>query len=497
MGWKATLIKPYAHFTSARIKRWALNPLPTQANVLENLLEKGRQTAFGKDHKLEQVRTHQELTQAVPLRDYEELVPYIDRIKQGEQSVLWPGRPQYFAKTSGTTSGVKYIPITKDSAPNHVGSAVQSVLLYMAETGNSKPIDHRMLFLSGSPELERMGDILTGRLSGIVNHHIPLYLQRNRVPSYKTNIIEDWEQKVDAIVAETLKMSMGLISGIPPWVQMYFDRIQERTGKKVMEVFPNFNLLVYGGVNFEPYAKRMWESIGRKVDTIETYPASEGFLAYQDSQQAEGMLLLLNSGIYFEFVPVTELDSASPSRLSLAEVKTGVNYAIVLYSNAGLWGYVLGDTVKFTSTLPYRIVVTGRTKHYISAFGEHVISEEVDRALANTMKYHPEVKVAEYSVAPQVSPAEGLPHHEWFIEFSQMPANMPAFERRLDEQMRRCNTYYDDLVKGAVLEPLRIRALRQGAFIDYMRSLGKLGGQNKVPRLSNTRVLANELEQYA
>jgi hypothetical protein len=209
------------------------------------------------------------------------------------------------------------------------------------------------------------------------------------------------------------------------------------------------------------------------------------------------MLLLLNSGIYFEFVPVSELDSTNPSRLSLAEVKTGVNYAIVLYSNAGLWGYVLGDTVKFTSTLPYRIVVTGRTKHYISAFGEHVISEEVDRALANTMKYHPEVKVAEYSVAPQVSPAEGLPHHEWFIEFSQMPANMPAFERRLDEQMRRCNTYYDDLVKGAVLEPLRIRALRQGAFIDYMRSLGKLGGQNKVPRLSNTRVLANELEQYA
>lgn len=497
MGWKAALIKPYAHLKRASIRRWALYPHATQAAVLENLLEKGRQTAFGKDHKLDQVRSHAELTQAVPLRDYEDLKPYIDRVIQGEQSVLWPGRPLYYAKTSGTTSGIKYIPITKDSAPNHVGSAVDSVLCYIAETGKASIMDNRMLFLSGSPELEKVGDVLTGRLSGIVNHHIPLYLSRHRVPSYKVNIIEDWEHKVDKIVEETLKLPMGLVSGIPPWVQMYFDRIQERTGKKPSEVFPNLSLLVYGGVNFEPYAKRLWDSIGRKLDSIETYPASEGFLAYQDSQQAEGMLLLLNSGIYYEFIPTTELDKPNPMRLNVSQVSVGTNYAIVLYSNAGLWGYVLGDTVRFTSTTPYRIVVTGRIKHFISAFGEHVIAEEVDRALANTMKYHPEVKVAEYTVAPLVTPVEGLPHHEWFIEFSQAPANLPAFERRLDEQMRKANTYYDDLIKGNVLEPLHVRPLRQGAFIDYMRSVGKLGGQNKVPRLSNDRGLAGELELYA
>jgi len=496
MGWKATFIKPYAHLKRGSIRQWAAHPHPTQAGVLEQLLTSGKDTAFGKDHKLEQVKTYQEFSQAVPLRDYEELKPYIDRVIAGEQSVLWPGRPLYYAKTSGTTSGTKYIPITKASAPNHVGSAVDSVLCYIAETGNASVMDNRMLFLSGSPELEKVGDVLTGRLSGIVNHHIPLYLSRHRVPSYKVNIVEDWEQKVDEIVTETLQLSMGLISGIPPWVQMYFDRITERTGKKPKDVFPNMSLLVYGGVNFEPYAKRMWESIGRTLDSIETYPASEGFLAYQDSRDAEGMLLLLKSGIYYEFIPTTELDKPSPTRLNIEQVKKGVNYAIVLNSNAGLWGYVLGDTVRFTSTSPYRIIVTGRTKHYISAFGEHVIAEEVDTALANTMKYHPEVKVAEYSVAPQVTPAEGLPRHEWYIEFSQAPANLPAFERRLDEQMRKANTYYDDLIKGNVLEPLHVRRLRTGAFVDYMRSVGKLGGQNKVPRLSNNRALADDLEPY-
>lgn len=477
----------------ARQKRWAALPLQTQAAVFEQLLAKGAQTAFGREHKLSQVRNHKEFTEAVPLTDYEGFKHYIERIKQGEDSVIWPGRPVYFAKTSGTTSGTKYIPITKDSVPNHVNSAVGSVLSYFVETGNFKPMDHRMLYLSGSPELEKHNDILVGRLSGIANHHIPYYLQRSRMPSYQTNCIEDWELKIDRVVDETLKRSMGLISGIPPWVQMYFDKIVERTGKRVMDVFPNFSLLVYGGVNFEPYAKRMFETIGRKVDTIETYPASEGFLAYQDSQHAEGMLLLLNSGIFYEFIPVSELDSANPTRLQISDVQTGVNYAIVLNSNAGLWGYVLGDTVRFTSTRPYRVVVTGRTKHFISAFGEHVISEEVDKALANTMLYHPEAKVSEFHVAPNVAPKDGLPRHEWYIEFSTPPANLPAFERRLDEQLCKLNTYYDDLIKGRVLEPLQIIQLRQGAYIEYMRKIGKLGGQNKVPRLANNRDLANEL----
>jgi acyl-CoA synthetase (AMP-forming)/AMP-acid ligase II len=418
-------------------------------------------------------------------------------VKEGKHNILWKGLPIYFAKTSGTTSGAKYIPITKDSIDNHIDTARNALLCYMAETGNTAFASGKLIFLSGSPELERVGGIATGRLSGIVNHHVPAYLRSNQLPSYETNCIEDWEQKLDAIVSETVLQDMTLISGIPPWVQMYFDKLESTTGKKVGELFPNFNVMVQGGVNFEPYKAKLFESIGRKIDTVELFPASEGFFAFQDVQNESGLLLNTNSGIFFEFIPANEIFSENPTRLCLQEVELGVNYALIINSNAGLWGYNIGDTVKFVSIDPYKIVVTGRIKHFISAFGEHVIGEEVEAALLQVAA-QTNASITEFTVAPFVAGLDtlGKSYHEWFIAFEKAPSNLEDFAAKLDAAMRQQNVYYDDLIKGAILEPLKIRPLQNDAFVQYMRSIGKLGGQNKVPRLSNDRVLADALSNF-
>jgi hypothetical protein len=421
---------------------------------------------------------------------------WIDKIKEGRHNILWKGKPIYLAKTSGTTSGTKYIPITKDSIPNHINTARNALLCYMAETGNTGFADGKLIFLSGSPELERVGGIPTGRLSGIVNHHVPKYLRANQMPSYETNCIEDWETKLNKIVDETINKNMTLISGIPPWMQMYFDELIKRSGKKVGELFPNFSVMVQGGVNFEPYKAKLFESVGRKIDCIELFPASEGFFAFQDSQNAEGLLLNTNSGIYFEFVPAAEIFNDKPTRISLKDVKVGENYAMVINSNAGLWGYNLGDTVKFLSTHPFRLVVTGRTKHFISAFGEHVIGEEVEYSILKAADEE-KVHITEFTVAPFVSKNDGKSYHEWFIEFENRPGDINSFAHKVEDNLRKKNVYYDDLISGNILSPLKITAVRKNGFIDYMKSIGKLGGQNKVPRLSNDRKIADELIKWS
>lgn len=466
-----------------------------QENILKNLLKTGKATEIGQDAWLGKVTDYAGYRQAMPIRDYEQLKPWIEKIKEGRHNVLWKGKPIYFAKTSGTTSGVKYIPITKDSIPNHINTARNALLCYMAETGNTKFADGKLIFLSGSPELERVGGIPTGRLSGIVNHHVPKYLRTNQMPSYETNCIDDWETKLARIVDETIQQNMTLISGIPPWMQMYFDELIKRSGKKVGELFPNFSVMVQGGVNFEPYKAKLMESIGRKVDTIELFPASEGFFAFQDSQDAEGLLLNTNSGIFFEFVPAGEIFNENPTRLSLRDVKVGENYALLITSNAGLWSYNLGDTVRFVSTEPYRLVVTGRTKHFISAFGEHVIGEEVEYCMQQ-VAMEEQVHVTEFTVAPFVNKDAGKSYHEWYVEFENRPADLDAFAAKLDQYLRKKNVYYDDLVGGNILSPLKIIPMRKNGFIDYMRSIGKLGGQNKVPRLSNDRTIAEQLHQW-
>jgi len=467
-----------------------------QENILNQLLKVGKGTEYGKSVGLDKVTKYEEFKQAIPIQDYEQMRPWINKIKEGKHNVLWKGRPIYLAKTSGTTSGTKYIPITKDSIPNHINTARNALLCYMAETGNTRFADGKLIFLSGSPELERVFDIPTGRLSGIVNHHVPKYLRSNQMPSYETNCIEDWETKLNKIVDETIKQDMTLISGIPPWMQMYFDELIKRRGKKVGELFPNFSVMVQGGVNFEPYKAKLLESIGRKIDCIELFPASEGFFAFQDSQDAEGLLLNTNSGIYFEFIPAAEIYNDNPTRLSLKDVKVGENYAMIINSNAGLWGYNLGDTVKFVSTDPYRLVVTGRTKHFISAFGEHVIGEEVEYSILRAAEEE-HVQITEFTVAPFVSKNEGKSYHEWFIEFENRPGDINSFANKVEFNLRKKNVYYDDLISGNILSPLKITAVRKNGFIDYMKSIGKLGGQNKVPRLSNDRKIADELAKWS
>jgi len=493
MGIRSLLAKPVAAYIAAETKKWSSNPFQYQQKVFDNLISKGQSTAFGRDHDLGSVKNYDDFRKRVPVRDYEQLKPYIERVLKGESDVLWRGKPKYFAKTSGTTSGTKYIPITQDSVSNHFNSARDAALNYIHETGNSAYLDGGLIFLSGSPVLSEKAGIKTGRLSGIVNHEIPAVIRSNQKPSYAVNCIEDWEEKLERIVDETLHADMRMISGIPPWVQMYFDRIRARTGKTIKEVFPNFSLFIYGGVNFEPYRAKLIESIGKKIDSIETYPASEGFIAYQDAQAEPGLLLLLNTGIFFEFIPVEEYFNQNPRRFTIEEVELGKNYALIINNNAGLWGYSIGDTVKFVSKRPYRILVTGRIKHFISAFGEHVIGEEVERAMKLTMEKFRDVEIVEFTVGPQVTPAEGLPHHEWLIEFATEPQDTDAFSAELDEQLRHLNVYYDDLITGNILRPLRIRSMRRNAFIDYMKSIGKLGGQNKVPRLSNDRQVADAL----
>ena len=493
---KSFLAKPYASIIHSKIRKGMATAVADQQSILQQLIKAGGKTTFGKEHKLGEAKSYDEYKQAIPIRDYEGFRPYIEQIKNGQQNVLWRGKPIYFAKTSGTTSGVKYIPITKDSISNHINTARNALLCYMVESGNTGFANGKMIFLSGSPVLERVGNIPTGRLSGIVNHFVPKYLRGNQLPSYETNCIDDWEEKLGKIVEETKNQDMSLISGIPPWMQMYFDWLMEKSGgKKIKELFPNLQVIVHGGVNFEPYRAKLFDSLGGPVDTIETFPSSEGFFAFQDTLDKEGLLLNTNSGIFYEFIPAGEIFNENPTRLSLADVKVGENYALIINSNAGLWGYNIGDTVRFVSTEPYRLVVTGRIKHYISAFGEHVIGEEVDQAILEAAKEH-QAHIIEFTVAPRIQVDGELPYHEWFIEFEKTPDDMNAFEAAIDNQLRRKNIYYEDLITGGILQPLKVRVLKRQGFREYMKSEGKLGGQNKVPRLSNDRNIVDALEQW-
>ncbi len=495
MSLKSLLALPFALKVKKGIDKWAAKPIETQECVFQNLINTAVATEFGKDHNFVSIRNHQDFVKQVPVRDYEQLRSYVDKVVAGEENILWPKKPLYFAKTSGTTSGAKYIPITKESMPTHIANARNAIMCYIAETKSTKFVDGKMIFLQGSPVLSEQNGINLGRLSGIVAHYVPKYLLKNRLPSWETNCIDDWETKVNAIVEETVSENMSIISGIPSWVQMYFEKLVEKTNKPVGELFKNFNLFIYGGVNYEPYRNKFENLIGRKVDSIELYPASEGFFAFQDSQQEKGMLLQLNSGIFYEFIEVADFSSEAPKRLTIKDVEVGVNYVMIISTTAGLWGYNIGDTVQFTSIKPYRVIVSGRIKHFISAFGEHVIGKEVEQALQEAVS-GTEIRINEFTVAPQINPNEGLPYHEWFVEFENEPENMEAFSLLIDAALQQQNTYYFDLIEGKVLRPLVVTKIIKNGFQNYMKSIGKLGGQNKLPRLSDNRQIADKLSKF-
>lgn len=496
MGLKSIFAVPIAKRIRKRIYKWASEPEKTQQKVFKKLITEAKNTVFGKDHSFSIISSHQEFTKHVPVRDYEALKPYVEKILEGSSGVLWKGKPLYFAKTSGTTSGAKYIPITKASMPYHIKSARNALLMYIAETGKADFVNGKLIFLQGSPIIDKIKGIKTGRLSGIVAHYVPKYLQKNRMPSWETNCIDDWETKVERIVEETLREDMTLISGIPSWVQMYFEKLTLKTGKKIKNIFPNFNLFVYGGVNYEPYRNKFEKMIGKKVDSIELFPASEGFFAFQDKQDQKGMLLLLNNGIFYEFIIADEFFDENPTRITVKDVEIGVNYAMIISTNAGLWAYNIGDTVEFTSLKPHRIIVTGRIKHFISAFGEHVIAKEVEQALKESVSGN-NIVVNEFTVAPQTNPEKGLPYHEWFVEFENEPENLENFATNINNSMQNQNSYYFDLINGKILRPLIVTRVKKGGFKEYMKSIGKLGGQNKVARLSNDRKIADSLKKWS
>ena len=494
MSLKSFGAKLFAKYIASQIKSWSSRPVETQLKVFKELVAEGRKTKFGQDHDFDTIKTFEDFFKRVPIQDYEGLKSYIDKAVDGEENVLWPGKPLYFAKTSGTTSGAKYIPLTKASIPNHTNAARNAILCYIAETGNSKFVDGKMIFLQGSPKLDKKNGIYFGRLSGIVAHFIPAYLQKNRLPSWVTNSIPDWNKKIDAIVEETYNQDMTIISGIPSWVQTYFEKLNQKTDKTISELFPNFQLFIYGGVNYEPYRSKFEDLIGDSVDSIELYPASEGFFAFQDTRTEEGMLLQLDSGMFYEFIKADEFFEDDPEILTIGDVEVGVNYVMVISTNAGLWRYNVGDTVMFTNTSPYRLKVSGRIKHFTSAFGEHVIAQEVEKSIITASKEF-DVQINEFTVAPQINPEEGLPYHEWFIEFQKEPKDLEAFRIRIDELVQEQNAYYNDLIKGRMLKTLVITKVPKNGFQEYMKSVGKLGGQNKVPRLSNDRKIADELEK--
>lgn len=471
------------------------NAEKNQEDLLLSLVNTAQKTLFGREHDFENIHSVKEFQDRVPVADYEDLKPYIERVKKGQANILWTETPEYFAKTSGTTSGSKYIPISKEGMPFQIAGAQSALFHYISKKNNADFVNGKMIFLQGSPELEEVFGIKTGRLSGIVAHHIPNYLQKNRLPSWETNIMEDWETKVDKIIEETEHENMTLISGIPPWLIMYFEKLTEKHGKKIKQLFPNLQLIVTGGVNYEPYRDKMEELLGGKVDIVQTFPASEGFFAFQDDYTKEGLLLLTNHGIFYEFIPLEEYGKPGARRLTLKEIKLHKDYALILTTNSGLWAYSIGDVVRFISKDPYRVLVSGRTKHFTSAFGEHVIAFEVEEALKATLEKYP-AQITEFHLAPQVNPTEGLPYHEWLIEFEKEPEHLEAFRDELDQQLRARNTYYDDLISGNILQKLQITRLKKNAFHEYAKSQGKLGGQNKTPRLANDRKIANLLEIY-
>ena len=489
-SFKSYFAKLFAAKIARKINAWAQNPLQTQERVFKSLIKSASQTTFGKDHAFSQIKNHDDFVSRVPVRDYEDLKPYIHRVVNGESDILWSGKPLYFAKTSGTTSGAKYIPITDVSIKAQVEASRNAVLMYIHETGKSDFVDGQWIFLQGSPVLTEKKGIKTGRLSGISAHYVPSYLLKNRMPSWETNCIEDWETKVDAIVEETLIKDMRAVAGIPSWVQMYFEKLVQKRQQKVGDIFKNLELFIFGGVNYEPYRNKFEALIGRKIDSVELYPASEGFFAFQDRQHKTGMLLQLDSGIFYEFIEADQFFDKNPKRITLNSVKLGVNYVIIISTNAGLWAYNIGDTIKFTSLFPFRVVISGRIKHFISAFGEHVIAQEVDQAMIQAVK-GTSVRVTEFTVAPQISPDVGLPYHEWLVEFEDPPYDLELFANTIDKELKNQNSYYFDLIEGKVLQPLKISLVKEGGFRDYMKTIGKLGGQNKIPRLSNDRKIAS------
>jgi hypothetical protein len=487
------LVRQLARIRYGRIQRAVAQPERVQRQTLMKLIHRARHTQWGRRFSYETIESVEDYQGRVPLGTYQDFEPYWAQSLKGVWDVTWPGPVRYFAITSGTTSGNKLIPISPDGWRSNQRAGLDTVVLYMIPTGDTRLFDGKFLFLGGSTSLQDTGHgTYIGDMSGIQTVRLPWYLRHLYSPGREVAAIENWEEKIVRIAEVASKQDIRGISGIPSWMVILFETVLEVTGKRhVRDVWPNLRLLIHGGVDFSPYRADFRERLGDDVTFFEVYPASEGFVAMTGDLERHDLLLMLDYGIFYEFVRVDELESPSPTRLPVWEVDTETNYAIVLSTNSGLWSYVLGDTVRFTGLEPHTIRITGRTRHFLSAFGEHLIVEEVEDALSRACTAF-DADIQDYTVAPLYPEAERrVPAHQWLIEFRSLPGDLAAFARRVDERVRERNDDYAAHRSGAGMLVPEVVALPKGCIYEVMKRRGKLGGQNKLPRLQNNRELAD------
>lgn len=473
-------------------------PFEVQTDALRHLLEKAAETDFGREHGFHNVVSREDFRRLVPLQDYDSLKPYIDRHRKGESNVLWPTPIRWFAKSSGTTSGrSKFIPVSQEALEDcHFKGGKDMLGIYCHNFPDTQLFSGKGLSIGGSHRVdESNADVFYGDLSAVLLQNLPLWTELYRTPKLEVALMDEWESKLDEMVRITLGQDITNIQGVPSWTLVLLQKVLEVSGKKtVREVWPNLEVFFHGAVSFLPYRRQFEAIIGNPgMNYMETYNASEGFFAMQDRPESDELLLMLDYGIYYEFIPMEEWDSPEPQTLLLEEVQVGCNYALVITTNAGLWRYRIGDTVMFTSLNPHRIHVTGRTKHFINAFGEEVIIENAEQALRMACE-RTGALVREYTAGPLYLDGNAKGRHEWLIEFAKPPDDMNHFTETLDIGLKSINSDYEaKRYRDMVLQMPLVRSLPKGTFYDWLRGKGKLGGQHKVPRLSNDRRYLDEI----
>lgn len=498
MGIISPAIKSFLKLRTSVIDNFMLNPIDTQLRVFNNLIGTAQFTEYGKKYDFQHINSIADFQRQVPLNDYESLKPYIQKILEGNQNILWPSEITWFAKSSGTTSDKsKFIPVSKEALDdNHFKSGKDAVALYISKNPDSQITTGKCLVIGGSHQLNQLSeDTFYGDLSAVMMQNMPWSGQFLRTPDLSIALMEEWEEKIEMIAQSTIHENVTFITGVPTWTIVLFKRILEITGaKNILEVWPNLELYLHGGVSFKPYKEQFKKFIpSDNMHYMDSYNASEGFFASQDLQEEDGMLLFLNHGIFYEFIPMDEFGKAEPKVLTLKEVKLNTNYAIVITTNTGLWRYIIGDTIQFTSLYPFRIKVSGRTTFYLNAFGEEVIVDNADNAIAKACAVTGAV-VNDYSAAPVFMTGESNGTHEWIIEFEQLPCPLEQFVSEMDKALKAINSDYEaKRYKDIALRMPIVHIMPKGGFALWLKDKNKLGGQHKIPRLSNDRRIIEEM----
>lgn len=494
-------ISKFARLRLNAIEQWMEHPVETQRNVLQHLITQGQYTEFGRKYQLNKTFRIRDFKEAVPIHSYDDLKPFIDQMMQGEEHVLWNTPVEWFAKSSGTTSDrSKFIPLSQQSLDeNHYQASKDLLTLYYHHYPDSDLLTGKGLVIGGSHQVGQLNeDIRFGDLSAVLLQNTPFWGNWLRTPELSIALMDEWETKIESLAQSTILENVTSVSGVPTWTLVLFKRILEITGKScIKEVWPELELYIHGGVSFVPYREQFEKIVGGPIRYLETYNASEGFFAAQSNEDENGMLLYLDHGIFYEFMPLEEFGKENPRTIGLSHVETGRHYAPVITTTGGLWRYLLGDTIQFTTTFPFRVKVSGRIRHYINAFGEEVMVENTDRAIAEAC-HKTGATVIDYTAAPIYFSEQSNGAHEWLIEFGMPPHHYETFADRLDEALRKVNSDYDaKRHKDIALRRLVLQVLPAGTFNEWLRRKGKLGGQHKVPRLSNDRTILEEIKKQA